>query len=111
MKICYIPPVKNEDNNKYLPVFMASAMVASKNNLLENAISEALTKVIVEPCKKWALHAWFGFMDFSHAVCFSIALAGVICGMLGIKKGYKASVLSIVFYFMLSLISWAKGWR
>lgn len=110
MKICYIPPKSDKREYALLPM-MASTAITTKGNWLEDAISEALRKVVIDPFKKWALTIWLGFMDFSYAFCLSVAIAGIICGMLGIKKGYKAAVLSIVFYFMLSLITWACGWR
>ncbi|MHC1750751.1 MAG: hypothetical protein AB9856_20960 [Cellulosilyticaceae bacterium] len=95
MKVCYIPAIVATTTDK---------------GIVEKAISDAINSTIVTPIKAWALDTWIRVIDLSGILCLAIAFTGAICGMLGIKKGYKATVLSIVFYCLIRLFSYLMGW-
>lgn len=99
MKICYIAPV-------------ASIALEPQSNqgMIEKAISSAIQNTIVEPFCHAVNQAWIKLIDVSYILCLSIAVAGVICGICGIKKGYKWSVVSILFYLFLRTLSYYMGW-
>ena len=96
MKISYIPPV------------VVSA--TTDRGIIEEAIYNALQDTLVIPFQTWALETWNKIVDASFILCLSIAFAGAICGVLGIKKGYQVTVISIIFYLLLRLFSYLMGW-
>lgn len=77
---------------------------------LEQVISDAIQNTIVEPLCTWAYETWLRFVDVSFIFCLTVAFVGAICGILGIKRGYKVMIFSIVFYFLLRLFSYVMGW-
>ena len=98
MKICYIAPVA------------LSTVATSDQGIIEKAISAAIQNTVVIPFQRMLLNGWIKFVNTSYILCLSIAFGGVICGICGIKKGYKASVASILFYVLLRMVSWYAGW-
>lgn len=95
MKISYIPPVVLE---------------VDKQSWLTKAFQDALENAIVIPLKTALLNGWIKFISLSYAVCLTVAVTGIVCGALGIKKGYRVAAGSIIFYLILRLFSWALGW-
>lgn len=96
MKICYIAPM------------VASA--TSEEGMIEKAIGAAIQNTIIIPFQQALLRGWIKFVSVSYLICLAIAMCGVVCGICGIKKGYKASVVSILFYVLLRMVSWYAGW-
>lgn len=94
MKICYIAPVA----------------AATDMNMIEEAVYNAIQNTITIPFRMWILDTWINFVDLSFVLCLAVAITGAVCAILGIEKGKKIAILSIVFYFLLRLFSWAMGW-
>ena len=101
MKICYIPPV----------VLSVSNIVNIEQNMLEKAISNAIQHTIVLPLQKWLLNGWIKFVGLSYWLCLAIATTGVICAILGIPKGKKLAITSIVFYIIIRMVTYYSGWQ
>lgn len=97
MKISYIAPVVLSATN-------------AKTGLLEDAISRAIQSTVVIPFQQALLNGWIKFINTSYILCLAIAMAGAICGFCGIKKGYKFSVASILFYLLIRMVSFYNGW-
>lgn len=97
MKICYIPPVT------------LSAEV--NQGILEAAISNAIHSTIVVPLQKWLLNGWIKFVGLSYWLCLAVATTGVICAILGIPKGKKWAITSIVFYIIVRMVTYYNGWQ
>ena len=98
MKISYIAPV-------------ATATVTTADmGMIEEAIYNAIQNTIVIPFQTWCHNTWINFVDTSFIFCLALAVTGAICGILGLKKGYKVTVFAIVFYLLLRFFSWAMGW-
>lgn len=106
MRITYVPQVGN------VPVDLPGTIAArdATGDFVYNAICNALNDIIVEPFKDFMGGLWVKFVDVSFVVCLSCVIVGLICGGLGIKKGYKVAAFSIVFYFLLMVVSKAYGW-
>lgn len=98
MKICYIAPT------------ILSAHGAVDSNIIERAVSSAIEKSIIIPFKLGVLSAWIKFTKVSFILCLAIAITGYLLGVCGINKGYKLTVLSIVFYLLITMISYLNGW-
>ena len=96
MTICYIPAV--------------SSLSDLEQGWLEQVISKSIQSTIVDPFCKWCNGLWIKFIDVSYIFCLAIAISGALMGICGIKKGYKYSIFSILFYLLLRLVSWAYGW-
>lgn len=93
MKICYI------------------AAVTSEQGILESAISNAIQHTIVIPLQNWLLNGWIKFVGLSYWICLAVATAGVICAILGIEKGKKFAICSIIFYIIVRMVSYYNGWQ
>lgn len=104
MMICYIPANVPTD----LPGTIAAK--DATGDFLYNVICSALNDVIVKPLCDFMGEVWIKFVDISFVFCLTTTIVGVICGALGINKGYKVATFSIVFYFLLRLVSKAYGW-
>ena len=96
MTICYISAV--------------ASVTSVDKSWLEQVISNAIQSTIVDPFNSWCNSLWVKFVDTSYILCLSISIAGAICGFCGIKKGYKVAIVSILFYLLIRLVSWANGW-
>lgn len=97
MKISYIAPV------------VLSAANADQG-MIEKAISNAIQSTVVIPLQQALLSGWIKFVSTSYILCLAVAMAGAICGFCGIKKGYKFSVASILFYLLIRMVSFYNGW-
>jgi len=97
MKICYIAPV-------------ALSAATTDQGIIERAISSAIQNTIVIPFQQSLLNGWIKFVNTSYILCLAIAMAGVICGLCGIKKGYKVAIVSILFYLLIRMVSYYNGW-
>lgn len=97
MKISYIPPV-----------VLATDVT---QNPLEQAISNAIQHTIVEPLQQWLLNGWLKFVGISYWLCLAIATAGVICAILGLPKGKKWAITSIVFYIIIRMVTFLNAWE
>lgn len=126
MKICYVPPVAAAVSN--LPATtgtvielnwfqaLGQSISTSVSNAIDgsmqsvqNAVYGALDQFKTDVCL-YLNEQWIKFIDASFIICLSIAFAGAICGVLGIKKGYQVTILSVVFYCLLRLFSFLMGW-
>lgn len=137
MKVCYIKPVKAvipmltlASASTLLATETASQVTAeagfwetlgtkittaingaidSSSEAISNAVYAGLTdfKNEIFAC----MHTqWVRFVDTSFILCLAIAFAGAIAGIMGIKKGYQVTIISILFYLFLRVFSWAMGW-
>ena len=97
MKISYIAPV-------------TLSAVTTDQGILEKAISNAIEHTIVIPLQNWLLNGWIKFVGLSYWLCLAVATTGVICAILGIPKGKKWAVTSIVFYIIIRMVSSYNGW-
>lgn len=104
MTICYIPAVT------VASTVATSEPVIVQKGWIEQAISDAIQHTIVDPFYSWCNGIWIQIVDMSYILCLSVAIGGVICGICGIKKGYKWSVISILFYLLIRMVSWYNGW-
>ena len=98
MKISYIAPV-------------ALTAVTNEQGMIEKAISNAIQNTIVIPLQKWLINGWLKFVGISYWLCLAIATTGVICAILGIPKGKKWAIVSIVFYIIVRMVSYYNGWQ
>lgn len=96
MKIYYIAPI--------------AAATTKEMGWVEEQIVSALQNTFVIPFQTWMNETWIKFIDASFIFCLTVAFIGAICGMIGIKRGYKVSTISIIFFFLLRLFSWGMGW-
>ena len=96
MKISYIAPV----------VLSATA----EQGIIEKAISSAIQNTIIIPFQHALLNGWIKFINTSYILCLAIAMTGAICGVCGIKKGYKVAIISILFYLLIRMVSFYNGW-
>lgn len=92
MKISYIAPV-------------TLSTVTADQGILERAISNAIEHTIVIPLQNWLLNGWIKFVGLSYWLCLAVATTGVICAILGIPKGKKWAITSIVFYIIVRMVS------
>lgn len=93
MKINYIPPVSTEQG------------------ILEVAISNAIKHTIVIPLQSWLLNSWIKFVGLSYWLCLATATAGIICVVLGVEKGKKWAIRSIIFYIIIRMVGYYNGWQ
>lgn len=111
MKICYIAPVATiTPDNGLIGETIKNVMQNNIMDPLQQAIQNAINETIIIPLQEWAHNTWVMLVDTSFILCLSIAFAGAVCGALGIRKGYKVCVITIVFYFLLRLFSYLMGW-
>lgn len=101
MKISYIHPV----------ILPAATVSNVDQNIIEKAISNAIQHTIVIPFQKWMLGTWLKFVGLSYWLCLAIATAGVICAILGIDKGKKWAIGSIIFYIIIRMVTYYNGWQ
>lgn len=106
MIISYIPAVVNVPEN--LPGTEAARDYFYTQ--IYQAVHDVLEDVIVKPFCSFIGGLWVKFVDVSFVFCLSATIVGIICGALGIRKGYRVATFSIVFYFLLRLVSKAYGW-
>lgn len=112
MKIIYTPPVAVTAAiiQPNVPETVNGFIVNTESmGVIEQAIYNSLSKMWSEICM-WFNAQWIKFVDASFIICLSIAFVGAICGVLGIKKGYQVTLLSMVFYCLIRLFSFLMGW-
>lgn len=97
MRISYIAPV-------------ALSTVTADQGILEKAISNAIEHTIVIPLQNWLLNGWIKFVGLSYWLCLAVSTTGVICAILGIPKGKKWAITSIVFYIIVRMVTYYNGW-
>lgn len=110
MKISYIAPVQTPLEYGIVGGTVKNMMQNNIMDPMQEAISNAIQESIVIPFQTWCHNTWINFVDASFIFCLALATTGAICGILGIKKGYKATVFAIIFYVLLRFFSWAMGW-
>lgn len=121
MKICYIPAVATatlppnavelnwvEALGQSISNSIGGAIDGSMQSV-QNAVYGALDQFKTELFTSLNTQ-WIKFVDASFIICLSIAFTGAVCGVLGIKKGYQVTILSIVFYCFIRLFSFLMGW-
>lgn len=108
MKICYIAPVAIVSANA-ITVKAAERQTEQEMSWVQEQVYNALSQFWGDLCI-WLNEQWIRFIDMSFVFCLTIAFMGAICGILGIKTGYKVTILSIVFYLFLRLASYLMGW-
>lgn len=111
MKISYIAPVATITSDA--GIVGETIKNVMQNNImdpLQQAIQNAIEVTILIPLKTWLHNTWVILIDTSFIFCLTVGFVGAICGVLGIKKGYKISVFSLVFYFLIRLFSYLMGW-
>lgn len=109
MKICYIPATTTMLTVASSNTLLAKTATAKEMGWVEEQVYNALSGFWGDLCT-WANQTWINFIDASFVMCLAVAFTGAICGICGIKKGWKVTVFSIIFYLLLRFFSWAMGW-
>ena len=116
MKIYYIPPVDAIPASMFptvVPSDLSGTLKARKTvyDAVYHAIYDVMVEKILPAIGRWIVSTFRNIFriltPLSYIFCLVGGIAGLICGILGLKKGYLFAVKCIVFYTIMQLILWA----
>lgn len=103
MKICYIPPKEQKQNNNLIYVAAGASFTDKITSGMETAMNNAIDNCIVKPFHAWCYNMWCGFVDISLPACTITSLTALMLYMVGVKKARQWIIIPIIVYLFISV--------